>query len=69
MPDNIMGHSNGVRLIYNDAINHRIVETIKQRMKHWILLERDRYVILVELQYQLVSHIKSINNRCKIRTI
>jgi hypothetical protein len=30
----IIGHSNGVRLISNDATNYWIIDKIKQRIKH-----------------------------------
>ena len=47
-----MGHSNGVRLIVNDVTNHRIVKTIKQRMKTGTLLERDEMVTLASPLYE-----------------
>ena len=34
----IIGHSNGVRLIGKDVIYNQIVGNIKQRMKHWDII-------------------------------
>ena len=49
-----MGHSNGVRLIGNDATNHRFVERIKQRMKHWNIIRKRQTYFLIETLNQLV---------------